>query len=45
VLALTALLNLELEQLDVETSFLHRDLDEDLHMEQPEVLYKFTVED
>ena len=36
VLALTALLNLELEQLDVKTTFLHGDLDEDTYMEQPE---------
>ena len=36
MLALTTLLNLELEKLDVKTSFLHGDLDEELHMEQPE---------
>ena len=35
MLALTALLNLELEQLDVKTTFLHGDLNEDLYMEQP----------
>ena len=33
VLALTALLNLELEQLDVKTTFLHGDLDEEIFME------------
>jgi hypothetical protein len=36
VLALVALLDLELEQLDVKTSFLDGYLDEKIYMEQPE---------
>ena len=36
MLALVALLRLELEQLDVKTAFLHEDLDEEIYMEQPE---------
>ena len=35
VLALVALLDLELEKLDVKTTFIHGDLDEDIYMEQP----------
>ena len=36
VLALVVLLDLELEQLDVKTAFLHGDLDDEIFMEQPE---------
>ena len=36
VLGLAASLDLEIEQLDVKTAFLHGDLDEEIYMEQPE---------
>ena len=36
VLGLAARLNLEVEQLDVKTAFLHGDLKEEIYMEQPE---------
>src|SRR3954468_16458735 len=36
VLGLAANLNLEVEQLDVKTAFLHGDLKEEIYMEQPE---------
>ena len=35
ILGLTVNMNLELEQLDVKTAFLHGDLDEEIFMEQP----------
>ena len=36
VLGLAASLDLEVEQMDVKTAFLHGDLDEEIYMEQPE---------
>lgn len=36
VLALAATLDLEVEQMDVKTAFLHGDLNEEIYMEQPE---------
>ena len=35
VLGLTVSLNLEIEQMDVKTTFLHGDLEEEIYMEQP----------
>ena len=34
-MGLTISLNLEIEQLDVRTTFLHVDLEEEIYMEQP----------
>ena len=36
ILGLVASMNLELEQLNVKTTFLHGDIDEEIFMEQPD---------
>jgi len=40
ILGLVASLDLELEQMDVKTAFLHGDLDEEIYMVQPEEFEK-----
>jgi hypothetical protein len=40
VLTLAASLDLELEQLDVKTTFLHGDFNEEIYMEQPEGFFQ-----
>jgi hypothetical protein len=36
VIGVVATMDLEVEQLDVKTTFLHSDLEEEIYMEQPE---------
>ena len=38
LLAIAAVLNLEIHQMDVKTAFLHGDIDEEIFVEQPEGL-------
>ena len=45
VLGLIASLDLEVEQMDVKTAFLHDDLDKEIYMEQPEVFQVKGKED
>ncbi len=45
VLGLAASLDLEIEQMDVKTAFLHGDLDKEIYMEQPEGLVVKGKED
>ncbi|CAL1397307.1 unnamed protein product [Linum trigynum] len=45
VLGIAASLNLEVEQMDVKTAFLHGDLEEEIYMEQPEGFKKEKKED
>ena len=40
MLSITASMNLEVEQLDVKTTFLHGDLEEEIYMQQPEGFVK-----
>ena len=45
VLGLAANLDLELQQLDVKTTFLHKDLEEEIYMLQPEGFEQKRKED
>ena len=45
ILAMVARYNLELEQLDVKTTFFHGDLEEDIYMAQPEGFKEAGKED
>ena len=40
VLSITASMNLEVEQVDVKTTFLHGDLEDEIYMQQPEGFVK-----
>ena len=40
VLSIAASMNLEVEQLDVKTTFLHGDLEEEIYMQEPEGFVK-----
>ena len=40
VLSIAASMNLEIEQLDVKTTFLHGDLEEEIYMQRPESFVK-----
>ena len=44
ILAIAALWNLEVHQMDVKTAFLNRDLDEEIYMEQPEGFFTLGLE-
>ena len=45
VLSIAANMNLEVEQLDVKTTFLHGDLEEEIYMQQPEGALGLPVEE
>lgn len=45
LLALVALYDLELEQLDINTVFLHSELEEEIYMQQPYVFIALRNED
>ena len=43
IFSITASLNLELHHIDIETAFLHGDLDEEIYMEQPPYFVSSTI--
>ena len=43
IFSITAGLNLELHHIDIETAFLHGDLDEEIYMEQPPYFVSSTI--
>ena len=45
VLSLTSTLDLEVEQMDVKTVFLHGDLEEEIYMKKPDVFHVEGKED